>query len=330
MEDTSRQSQISSYVQALREQERSPATIQKYSRIVSQFLLWLDGATITKEVMIAWKAELQEHCAASTVNAKLSAVNGFLRHIGLESCRVRPLTIQRRTFSSTSQAMEKEEYRTLVQTAVHTGRIRLALILETIGSTGIRVSELRFITVESLETGRAQISLKGKIRTILLPDALRVKLLRYAREQGISSGEIFRTRTGRGISRGQIWAEMKSLCQAAGVDPRKTFPHNLRHLFAVTFYRSFPDISTLADLLGHSSIQTTRIYLVSPGEEHLRLLNCLDLVLPEDFSGPSGSTPPAPAQQKPQGESPWPETLKVPVPDTPNLPAKETPACHSP
>ena len=188
------------------------------------------------------------------------------------------LKIQRRLFRDDSRELTRPEYDRLLAAAREQGRERLALLLETICATGIRVSEVRYVTVETARTGRAEIALKGKIRTILLPGKLCRKLLKYARRQKIASGEIFLTRSGRGLSRKQIWAEMKSLCAKAGVAPTKVFPHNLRHLFARTFYRVCRDVARLADVLGHSSIETTRIYLISTGAEHATTLERMGLV----------------------------------------------------
>ena len=193
--------------------------------------------------------------------------------------RVRPLRLQRKLFRDESRDLSKAEYDRLVSTAERLGRERLALLLETICATGIRVSEVRYVTVEAAERGKAEISLKGKIRTILLPGKLCRKLLKYARKNKTASGEIFLTRNGTGFSRRQIWAEMKALCAEAGVEAGKVFPHNLRHLFARTFYHVCRDVAKLADVLGHSSIETTRIYLISTGAEHARTLERLGLVV---------------------------------------------------
>ena len=213
-----------------------------------------------------------------TINVKLAAVNRFLVFLGWPAFRVKPLRIQRRLFRDDSRELTRPEYLRLLETARTQGRERLALLLETICGTGIRVSEVRYVTVEAVYRGRAEISLKGKIRTILLPGKLCRKLLKYARKQKIASGEIFLTRNEKGISRRQIWAEMKALCDKAGVAPSKVFPHNLRHLFARTFYRVCRDVAKLADVLGHSSIETTRIYLISTGTEHAGTLARLGLV----------------------------------------------------
>ena len=262
----------------LQAEEREKSTVEKYLRDVRGFALWLGNRELTKETAAAWKAHLAEHYAPATVNAALAALNSFLRFAGREDCRVRFLKLQRRAFRDQSQELTQSEYERLVAAAKKQGKARLALLLETIGGTGIRVSETAYITAEAVRAGKAVVALKGKIRTILLPAKLRSKLRSYAKAQGIASGPIFRTRTGRAISRRQIWAEMKGLCKAAGVAPSKVFPHNLRHLFAVVFYKVCRDVVKLADVLGHSSIETTRIYLMTTEKEHQRQLDRLRLV----------------------------------------------------
>ena len=272
-------SQITAYEGYLRAEERSPGTIEKYLRDVRAFARWLDGRPVTKELAAGWKEHLLgQGYAPVTINAMLTAVNRFFIFAGWEACRVKFLKIQRRLFRDDSRELTRPEYDRLLAAARDQGRERLALLLETICATGIRVSEIRYVTVEAARAGRAEIALKGKIRTILLPGKLCRKLLKYARRQKNASGEIFLTRSGRGLSRKQIWAEMKSLCAKAGVAPTKVFPHNLRHLFARTFYRVCRDVARLADVLGHSSIETTRIYLISTGTEHAAALERLGLV----------------------------------------------------
>lgn len=266
------------YEAYLRRTEHSVATQEKYLRDVTAFLVWLGERELTKDETTAWKAQLAVQHAPATVNAALSALNGYLRFLNREDCRVRFLKVQRRIFREVGKELTQSEFKRLIRTARAKGRERIALALETIGGTGIRVSELRFITVEAAQCGQTEISLKGKIRPIVLPKTLCTKLLAYARKQRIGVGEIFRTRSGRPLSRGQIWAEMKSLCAAAHVAPGKVFPHNLRHLFAVVFYKVYKDIVRLADLLGHSSINTTRIYLMTSGVEQRRQLDRLRLV----------------------------------------------------
>ena len=238
------------------------------------------GRPVTKELTAAWKEHLtcESYCPGS-VNTMLVSLNRFLGFLGWGDCAVKTLRIQRRLFREDSKELTRAEYERLVAAAQASGRERLVLLLETICSTGIRVSEVKYITVEALRQGKAEISLKGKIRTILLPGKLCQKLLKYAKKRKTVSGEVFLTRNGKGISRKQIWAEMKSICAKAKVAATKVFPHNLRHLFARTFYKVCRDVAKLADVLGHSSVETTRIYLISTGAEHAHTLERLRLIL---------------------------------------------------
>ena len=263
----------------LRQAERSPGTIENYLRHVRAFAVWLGDRPVTKEAAADWKEHLlsQDYCPSS-INAMLGGLNRFLDFAGWQECQVKALRLQRKLFRDDRRELTRAEYDRLIAAAHALGRERLALLMETICATGIRVSEVRYLTVEAAERGKAEISLKGKIRTILIPGKLRRKLLQHARKNKTASGEIFLTRNGKGMSRKQIWAEMKAICQAAGVAPSKVFPHNLRHLFARTFYRVCRDVVKLADVLGHSSIETTRIYLISTGAEHASLLERLALV----------------------------------------------------
>ena len=264
----------------LQSNERAPGTIEKYLRDVSAFRIWLGNRSVTKELTAEWKERLLENNHAPvTVNSMLAAVNSFFRFAGWEDCQVKFLKLQRRLFRDAGRELSRAEYERLVETAANLSRPRLALLMEAICGTGVRVSEVRYLTVEAVQAGRADISLKGKIRTILIPNKLCRKLLKYARKQKITSGEIFLTRSGKGMSRRQIWAEMKSLCERAGVETSKVFPHNLRHVFAAAFYKSCKDIVRLADVLGHSSVETTRIYLLTTGVEHAQMLERLGLVL---------------------------------------------------
>lgn len=262
----------------LRAEELAPGTIEKYLRDARAFSAFLDGHPATKELAAQWK----DHLLAgghkpSTVNSMLAAVNGLFRFLGWD-IRVKFLKIQRRLFRDQSRELTRGEYDLLVNTARSAGKERLALLMEAVCATGVRVGEVKYLTVEAAQAGRAEIALKGKVRVILLSGKLCRKLLKYAKKQKIASGEIFLTRSGTSLSRRQIWAEMKQLCKAAGVAPEKVYPHNLRHLFARTFYRVCKDIARLADVLGHSSIETTRIYLVTTGAEHTRQLDRLGLV----------------------------------------------------
>jgi len=271
--------EVDAFAQSLRDEEREPGTIEKYMRDIRAFIAWADCREINKELASAWKDHLKEQgLKPETINSKLSALNKFFSFLGWNDFRVKYLKIQHKLFRCADKDLTKEEYKKLYNTAVELGKNRLALLMEVICATGIRVSEVKYITVESARAGRADISLKGKIRTILLPGKLCRKLEKYARKQKTVSGEIFLTRNGKGLSRRQIWAELKALCKKAGVEESKVFPHNLRHLFAQTFYRIYKDIVKLADVLGHSSIETTRIYLISTGAEQARQLERLGLI----------------------------------------------------
>ena len=262
----------------LHKEERSNGTVDNYIRNVRELAAWLAGQAVTKEQLVAWKDALQaKRLQPTTVNAKLAAIGCFLRVMGWQDCQVRFLRVQRRVFREKEKELTREEYEKLLAAAQQQGSARLALLLETICATGVRVSEVQYITVEAARRGRADVTMKGKIRTILIPNKLCRKLLKYAKQTKTASGKIFLTRNGTALSRKQIWAEMKSLCQAAGVSPGKVFPHNLRHLFATVFYRACHDIVKLADVLGHSRIETTRIYLVTTGFEYAKQLEQLGL-----------------------------------------------------
>ena len=269
---------LAAFARQLGEEERSPATLEKYLREVRQFAAFLGGREVTRELAAAWREELSARQSPATVNGKLTALDRLLAFLGWEDCRVKHLRVQRQLFRDSARELSREEYARLVETARRLGRGRLSLLMETICATGIRVSEVRYITAEAVREGRTEIALKGKIRTILLPGKLCRKLEKYARQKKITSGELFLTRSGRPMSRKQIWAEMKGVCRAAGVAPSKVFPHNLRHLFARCFYRVSRDVAKLADVLGHSSIETTSIYLISTGAEHARTLDQLRLI----------------------------------------------------
>jgi len=263
----------------LRHDEREESTIEAYLRSLTRFAEWADGRSITKELAMEWKSALAEAgYRPISVNAMLAAVNKFFTCMGREDCKVKYLKLQRQMFRKSEKDLSKEEYQRLVQAAHEKGDLRMELILETICATGIRVGELKYITVEAIRAGVAEIALKGKIRTILLPHRLCRKLQKYAKQQKIASGKIFLTQDGLPVSRQYVWTRMKALCEPAGVERTKVFPHNLRSLFARSFYGSCHDVVRLADVLGHSSIETTRIYLMSTGKEYLRQLDKLGLV----------------------------------------------------
>lgn len=271
---------IQQFERSLRQNDKSAGTIDNYLRHIHAFATWVGNQPVTPVLSSQWRDFLlQKGYTPGTVNAMLVPLNQLFNFLGWEDCKVKSLRVQRKLFRENRRELTRNEYLRLLRTAKSQGRERLALLMEAICSTGIRVSEVSYLTVEATQAGKAVIALKGKIRTILIPGKLRKKLLRFAKKQKTASGAIFRTRNGRAISRKQIWAEMKSLCRAAGVAPTKVFPHNLRHLFAREFYRVCRDIAQLADVLGHSSIETTRIYLISTGVEHQRQLDRLGLLL---------------------------------------------------
>lgn len=271
---------IQNFKKYLREEEKSENTIEKYMRDVWVFTTYMNGAEITKESVIAYKSNLiSENYAVRSINSMLASLNSLFSFLNWMDCRVKSIKLQRQIYCPEEKELTKAEYMRLVNTAKQKGNERLNLVLQTICGTGVRVSELQYITVEAVKNGEAIVSLKGKTRSVFIVKELQKKLLRYAAEQGITSGTIFITRTGRPMSRTNIWREMKSLCESAGVNPQKVFPHNLRHLFARVFYGIEKDIARLADILGHSSINTTRIYIISTGDEHRRRMENMRLIL---------------------------------------------------
>ena len=278
--ETINRGMIAAFESHLRDRDLAFGTIENYVRHVRAFADFAGGRECSREMAAMWKDALQARgYTAATVNGMLVALCSFFRFAGWKDCAgTKLLRIQRRAFRDAERELTREEYDRLLAAAAAQGKPRLALAMETICGTGIRVSELRYVTVEAARRGEAEIRMKGKIRRILLPGRLGRKLLKYARKCKITSGPIFVTGSGKCISRRQIWAEMKALCKASGVAPSKVFPHNLRHLFARIFYKASRDIAHLADVLGHSSIDTTRIYLISTGDEHRRQLESLDLV----------------------------------------------------
>lgn len=260
-------------------EERSVATIQKYIRDVKAFMAYAQNSAITKETVIAYKKYLQENYAVRSVNSMLASINSFFSFFGWNDLKVKSLKLQQQVFCPEEKELTKGEYTRLCRAAERRHNERLNLILQTICGTGIRVSELQFITVEAAKCGEAVVRCKGKTRAVFIVRELRQKLLRYAAEQNIKSGMIFMTRTGKPISRTNIWREMKALCVEANVNPEKVFPHNLRHLFARVFYGIEKDIAKLADILGHSSINTTRIYIISTGTEHRQRMENMRLII---------------------------------------------------
>ena len=270
---------IPPYETALREAEKSAATMEKYLHHVRQFVAHDAGRRIDKALVLEYKTRLGKLYAPSSANAALAAVNGFLRFWGFESCCVKPFKVQKQVYCSEEKELTREEYVRLVRAAKEKSSERLALLLETICATGIRVSELPYITVEAAVRGEAVVHCKGKTRTVFLPAALQKKLRRYMQSQKIQSGPVFITRTGKPMNRSNIWREMKALCERANVAPSKVFPHSLRHLFARTFYSIDHDVAKLADILGHSNINTTRIYIITTGAEHRRKMETMRLVI---------------------------------------------------
>lgn len=262
----------------LRAEEKSAATLEKYGRDAAAFAGYANGRGITKELAIGYKKQLMEQgYAASSINSMLASINKLFTCLGWNGCRVKLLRIQKQAYCAAEKELTKAEYLRLLEASRE--KPRLYLLLQTFCGTGIRVSELAYFTVEAVREGRVKVSCKSKTREILVSGKLRKKLLQYARENGIADGVIFRTRSGKPLDRSNIWSELKKLCEGAGVSVTKVFPHNLRKLFARAFYALKRDIAKLADVLGHTSINTTRIYIVSTGSEHMRAIERLGLVV---------------------------------------------------
>ncbi len=268
---------IERFKQYLLEEEKSQLTIDKYLRDVEKFAAFAKTENLTKTLVLQYKRYLVETgYAPRSVNSMLASINSLLYFLGLQSCRVKQLRIQRQTYACREKELTKQEYLQLLKAAEGT---EMYFVMQTICGTGIRVSELQFFTVEALKEGRVCISCKGKERVILIPSKLKKILMRYVAQKGITCGNVFLTKKGIAMNRSCIWRKMKKLCEKAGVDAAKVFPHNLRKLFARSFYRMEKDIAKLADVLGHSSIETTRIYIMETGESHRRKLEKLKLVL---------------------------------------------------
>lgn len=276
---------VTTYLQFLKIQEKSKGTLEKYQRELLDLAKYLAGKKVTREDLVVWKEELEKRYSPAGVNGRLVAANGFFSFYGRYDLRLKLLKIQKEIFMKEEKELTRAEYGRLVRTAERKGKERLSLLIQTICATGIRVSELEFITVEAVKRGRAEVSgraevnCKGKRRVIFLPARLQKKLKAYAAKKGISEGVIFAAKSGRPLHRGNIWAEMKKLCKDAEVSPEKVFPHNLRHLFARIFYSLDKDIAKLADMLGHSNIETTRIYIMESGRIHRQKLERMRLVL---------------------------------------------------
>ena len=259
-------------------EEKSKATVMKYTHDVTVFAQWLNGQQISKTVVQEYKQLLESEYAPKSVNSVLSSLNSFFEWINHSEYKVKSLKIQKNTFIEPSRELTKAEYDILLKTAYEQGKTRLYLVMQTICATGIRVSELAYITVDAVKNGVASIKCKGKNRVIFIPSKLCKMLQRYIREKNIKNGAVFVTRKGNPLNRSNIWAEMKRLCNKAGVLASKVFPHNLRHLFGKTYYAVYQDIVRLADILGHSSINTTRIYTAESGEVHRKRIQNLGLI----------------------------------------------------
>ena len=272
------QNLIQSFHQYLIREEKSTATVEKYLRDARAFLYFLDDEAVTKEMVMAYKKELQiQKYAVRSINSMLASLNSLLDFLGWSDCKVKAIKQQKQVYCAEEKELTKAEYMRLLEAAER--KPQLQLVMKTICGTGIRVSELRYFTVEDVSRGEVVVNCKGKTRTILIPSKLRKLLLDYARKEKIRSGVIFINRNGKPLNRSCIWAQMKELCRDANVNPSKVFPHNLRKLFARTFYGIEKDIAKLADILGHSSIDTTRIYIMTTGTEHRKKIERLGLVV---------------------------------------------------
>ena len=260
-------------------EEKSSATLEKYVRDIVAFKVWLGNRTIEKVVVMEYKQRLIEKYASASVNAALSSLNSFFVFNEWYDCKVKSLKIQKQIFANKDKEMTKAEYERLLIAAKQKKNQRLYFLMQTICSTGIRVSELRFITVESVLRGQARINCKGKMRVVILTNQLCKMLKNYIKENKIKSGSVFVTKTGKPLDRSNIWSELKKLCESAGVNKEKVFPHNFRHLFARTYYSLQKDIVRLADILGHSNVNTTRIYTMESGDVHRKQLQKLGLLL---------------------------------------------------
>ena len=270
--------QIKLFREHLVNEEKSIATINKYIHDVEEFVRWIPNLQFDKSVVVSYKSHLTAHYAPASVNATLSSLNSFFNFMEWYDLKVKNLKIQKQIFASTEKELTKIEYERLLQVARRKKNERMYLLMQTICSTGIRVSEVRHITVEAVNCGIAEISCKGKRRQVFLPKQLCQILKQYIRNKKILSGPVFITKNGNPLDRSNIWSDMKKLCKTANVLERKVFPHNLRHLFARTYYSLQKDIVRLADILGHNSVNTTRIYTMESGEIHRRQIQKLGLL----------------------------------------------------
>lgn len=263
----------------LYERENAKATIDKYLTDVTTFMKYLNGDyIITKAIVLQYKEWLCENYASNSVNSMLAALNQFLEFMGASALKVKRLKIQKQLMMSAEKEMTKEEYESLIKIAAQKGKTQLVMGMETLAVTGARISELAFFTVENIKKGMVEIHNKGKNRSILIPNSLKKKLLYYIEKCGIQKGRIFVTRTGKPIDRSNFWREMNALAKEANIDSKKVFPHNLRHLFARSFYKLTKDLAGLADILGHSSLDVTRIYTASTGEMYRKQIEMLGFI----------------------------------------------------
>ena len=269
---------ITNFKERLIEEEKSPATVDKYVRDVTLFMAWCNNTRLCKALVLEYKQMAVEKYAPASVNAIISSLNSFFAFMNWYDMRIKALKIQRQIFAERDKELTKAEYERLLTASKRKNNERLYYLMQTICSSGIRVSELSSITVEAVKNQRANINCKGKMRVVILPRELCKMLINYAKRQKITSGAVFVTRTGKPLDRSTIWKMMKALCESAGVDKSKVFPHNLRHLFARTYYSIQKDIVRLADILGHTSVNTTRIYTMEVGDIHRMQIQKLGLL----------------------------------------------------
>lgn len=269
---------IENYKHFLIIEEKTVATIEKYVHDVTAFAKWLGNRPADKSTTLAYKRYLCEQYATASINSMLSSLNTFFEYMDWYDCKVKTIKIQRQIFASKGKELTKAEYERLLMAAKNQDNKRLYYLIQTIAATGIRISELKYITCEAVKSGQADIHCKGKVRMVFLPKQLCKMLKAYIKECNIKSGSVFITKTGRPLDRSNVWSEMKKLCAAASVEPKKVFPHNLRHLFARTYYSLHKDIVRLADILGHSSVETTRIYTMESGDIHRKQLEKMGLL----------------------------------------------------
>lgn len=262
-------------------EEKSRATIEKYIRDISSFYLWAEGKEVKKELVLEYKKVLFGKYASVSVNSMLSSINIFFEYNEWYELKVKSLKIQKQIFVDKEKELTKDEYERLLKVAKKRNNEQLYMLMQTICSSGIRVSELCYITVKAVKKRRADINCKGKMRVVILPDELCEMLTKYIKERNITNGPVFITRNGKPLDRSNIWRLMKKLCDEADVSKQKVFPHNLRHLFARTYYSIEKDIVRLADILGHSSVNTTRIYTIETGETHRKQIQNLGLLIYE-------------------------------------------------